>query len=369
MVVGRWALVCALSAGVAACGTRGTVHAAAAGSGTGTTPRSRRYARLLPRLRTRIRGVVHDSGRVEQAFDQAFQEISDDRAVRHAGHALFQRLGRDPAIDRAGNAILHQVMDSPEFARFVRTFRARHPDDFAHALTEHVERAADDSGLDAALSGATDELMDRPRVKDALGGVTRALLSDDSLTAAFVGAFQRVLTRPDVSRRVSVRVGVPQSDPHFEGALAAYLSDSHRVQKLLVGFARAFGEEPAPRRAVVRIFRSRAFFEAVRKPAVVLLSDPDFRGGAARALTAMLVGAGQPQVDARVRSVITSRAAEDATCAWLSSVSRAPEVTSPLDSAVIEVAESPEFETVIERVYVGMPRNVARLTGLHASGA
>jgi len=312
---------------------------------------------VVARARAAV-GPVLERPDVSRAFELAFDQIAADPEVSRAGSALFQRLGDDREVAKAGEPIIQSLGEQPDFQAAILRFRAMHPDDFEAAFGAYVDRLFESPRVDAAIGHAVDALFELPRVDAAMDGATQALLKSGEIQAAFARSFVRALTTASRGR-LPAELGVREGDPRYGEVFAAYLAEPTRLERLLVEFARIFGNHPAPRRAVVGILRSDEFFRASVVPARALLADEEFGRLAVRGIVSVVAEAETSEIEARAHDLMTCDAAERSTARWLASVARAPSVIKAFADALTDVADSPELARAIERIYFSGERTAA----------
>jgi len=290
----------------------------------------------------------------DAAFEAAFELIAEDPAVAKAANDVFSRLGDDPRVARSAENVLGLLAEAPDFRVVLARYQAEHPADFETVLARDMDRRFADPDVDAAIDRAADELMERPRVKRAVDELSLRLLKGGEVQAGFTRAFVRSVERASKGRLADA-VGVPESEPRFEKAYAAFLVEPARIDRLMVAFARVFAHHPAPRRAIVSVLSSAEFLSASAAPVAELFGDRDFSERSVRAIVAVLSGVQGAELQASARDVMTCPAAEAAMAGWLSALASVPAVRHGFVGALTEVAESPEVARAIEDVYFGGP--------------
>lgn len=315
-------------------------------------------ARLRDRSEANLDRVL-ESPAVDAAFERAFDRLGEDPAVAEAGAALLTRVGGTEPLASQASAFVADLAQTDAVQAVVQRFIAQHPgmspDDISAALGAHTSAVVDGPAFQGALDAAIEHLFARARVERAFTRLGDRAVADSHLEKSLTDAFVAVLSPPAEFARLELRLGVPQNDAGFEAALAAYVLDAQRLERLLVAFANELGEQPDSRRAFVAILEHPALVRITAEEVGTLLAAPSFRTGAERTMIALIEERDAATLTDLLERTLVTDAAEDALVSWTDRIAREQPIVAAFGGALTAIAESPEFAERIREIYLGAP--------------
>jgi hypothetical protein len=308
------------------------------------------------RLAASSMDAVMDRPAVDAALGRAWDSIGSDPAVSGAGDALLSGIGSHPEFGPTAGNFLKQLQQSSEFIDQIREFAARNPGMEPAALEAafgaHVDAQVARPEVSVAIDGAVGRLLERPVVSQGLDKLTHSITEKAGVAQVMGSAFVDRLSDPATLSKLEVRVGVKQSDPGFEPALLAHLTDGDRLEKFMLGFAAQFGEHPAPRKAVVDLLSSPDVLGSSSRRLAKTLEAPEFYPKAETALVAVIAGADSEALGQALDGLLSMPEVESGFAGWFDDLAQSEEIRNSFAAAFIAVLADPAFDELLAESFL-----------------
>ena len=291
---------------------------------------------------------------VDQAIEELFTSLTDDRALAAQGEALFGALGTDPGLAARVEEFQDRLSNEPAMVALVRRLMADNPeaspDRIGELAGQFIDQQTESPTFDQAFDFAMDRLFERPKLKAAFDDFGEAVANNPEFERGLIKALHDI-DYSVLGERVTAANG--GTEPDAAGAtqiLIDHAFTTDRFEALALDWLHLPETRSELRRLASEVLRVPSVRRRLAALFARLLSDPDVQQRLNDCFVVMLDARPKPaEVKARFRRALDTPHMDAALASFVTELTQDPALQK-LGSRFLErVANSRGFATSMQR--------------------